>query len=119
MNKKESITEKIQKIWLGKIQKNEQLTVADLFPFSKIRLKKKRNKKKFNKYYRRYISENVREAYWGCLIATPLVGSFKKQFENLDLLNIEPLEDTPKGDLYYVDYKFPDENKEKINKKGE
>jgi hypothetical protein len=92
---------KLTKIWLEKIQKNEQLEITDLYPFSKIKLKHSiRRHKKFYKNYERYVSQKVLEAYWSCLISSPLVNSFRKSIE-LDLKVISAEEGIPKGLLIY------------------
>jgi hypothetical protein len=104
----ESKISKITTIWLDKLQNNERLTISDLYPFSKINLKKRRNKKKFDKHYIRYVKKEIYQAYWGCLFAHPLVSSFK--FPELrECNNIEPINDSPNVELVYLDYKY--ENK--------
>jgi len=101
---------KLTKIWLNKLQKNESLNIKDLYQFSKIKLKRKRIRKKFEKNYERYVSKEIKETFWGCLFAHPLVGSLKKSME-LELPNVEPMSiDLPKCVLVYPEFKYQEEN---------
>ena len=97
-----NLDNKLTKLWLDKISKNENLTIEDLYIFSKIRLKSRRAKKKFNKDYERYISKEIKEIYWGCLIATPITKSFNK-LSGFDLLKVEPMNKIPNIELIYFD----------------
>ncbi len=99
---------KLQTLWLERILANQNLGIEDLFRYSKIKLKKSRNKKKFLKHYGRYVPKNIYETYWGCVMAHPLVSSFKhvNEFPDLKPINSEGL---PKVELCYLDYKY--ENK--------
>jgi hypothetical protein len=97
--------EKLESIWTSRIMENKTLQPTDLYPYSKIKLTKKRNRKKFNKYFLRYISQYIWETYLGCVIATPLVGSFKRQIE-FALEPIIPMTDTPKAEIAYLDYVY-------------
>lgn len=99
---------RLEKIWLDKIS-NGDLTigVSDLYQFSKIRLSKKRNRKKFNKKFYRYISDEISIGYLHCLMESSLLKSFK-------LPDLDPIlkeEGDPEPILYYFDYKYD----EKIN----
>jgi len=47
-------------------------TIEDLMRFSKIRLKKKRNLKKFRKYWWRYVSERIRKEFQSKAMVTPI-----------------------------------------------
>jgi hypothetical protein len=76
----------------------------NLYQFSNINLKKKLNKKKFNKYPYRYVSKNVYDTYIGILIANPLVGYFKLMLD-FDIGEIESI-DKPNIELIFVDYKY-------------
>lgn len=102
--------DKLTQKWIEKIQSNDGLTVLDLYEFSKIKLRTSRMRKKFNKYYYRYITEEVCNTYWGVCIAGPLVNSFKRSLDlSKDLINIEPMEDTPNVELIYSDYQYKTE----------
>lgn len=90
--------------WLRKIQNGETINITDLYEFSKIKLKRNRIRKKFHKYYERYISEEIKKTYWGILFSTPLVNNFKKQMDFK--LDVEPIEGTPKVELIYIDYQY-------------
>lgn len=91
--------------WFEKLQKGDTISITDLYPFSRVRLKRSRMRKKFRKYYHRYISEEIQDTYWGILMSYPLVKTFKKQLEfNLDIV---PMDDTlPKGELVYLDFNY-------------
>lgn len=99
--------------WFKKIQKGETINITDLYEFSKIKLKRSRIRKKFHKYYERYVSEEIKKIYWDILFSTPLVNSFKKQMDFK--LDIESMEGTPKVELCYIDYQYKSNNDE--NKK--
>jgi hypothetical protein len=90
--------------WLEKIQKGETINITDLYEFSKVKLKRSRIRKKFHKYYERYVSEEIKKTYWDILFSTPLVNSFKKQMD-FKLLYIEPMKG-PKAELFYYDYQY-------------
>ena len=60
---------KLTNKFLNKLQHNETLSISDLYKFSNISLKRKRNRKKFNKHYSRYISQDVIETYRGNCIS--------------------------------------------------
>lgn len=99
--------EKLESIWISRILEEKTLRPTDLYPYSKIKLNKKRNKKKFNKHFLRYVSENIFEVYLSCIIATPIVGSFQNQID----FALEPISsDTPNVELKYLDYNY-NENK--------
>lgn len=66
-----------------------------MYEFSKIKLKRNRIRKKFHKYYERYVSEEIKKTYWGILFSTPL------DFKLLDIEHIEP-----KAELFYIDYQY-------------
>lgn len=68
--------------WLEKIQKGETINITDLYEFSKVKLKRSRIRKKFHKYYERYVSEEIKKTYWDIFFSKPL--DFK-------LLDIEPM----------------------------
>lgn len=104
-------TDKLRDNWLKKILNNENLEISDLFPFSKINLKKARSKKKFLKYYHRYVLEDVYKTYWGCLIATPLIRVYKSQAE-FDIEPITPIESMPKAKIVYLDYQYSSKENE-------
>lgn len=96
---------KLEKIWIDNIQNNNSLTINDLFEFSKINLKNKKNKKKFLKDYSRYIKKEVYDIYFGCQIATPLIRSFKLY----SALNIKPISNV-EPIITYFDIKHNDEH---------
>ena len=95
---------KLTLIWFKKIQKGETINITDLYKFSKIKLKRSRIRKKFQKYYERYVSEEIKKIYWDILFSTPIVNSFKKQMDFK--LDIESMEGTPKVELCYIDYQY-------------
>ena len=87
-----------------KLVNGEEVNVSSLYRFSKINLKKKRNKKKFDKQYTRYISKDIFDIYIGLQLTKPIINSFKRMSEFN--LNIEPIENSPKGEIIYLDYKY-------------
>jgi hypothetical protein len=99
------IKNKLTQKWVEKLQKGETINITDLYEFSKVKLKRSRMRKKFNKYYDRYVSEEVKQTYWAIRFSTPLVGSFKKQLY-FKLEDIKPMEGTPKIELIYSDYQY-------------
>ena len=66
-------SEKLESIWTSRIKEGKTIRPMDLYPYSKIKLTKKRNRKKFNRYFLRYVSRHIWEVYMGCVIATPIV----------------------------------------------
>jgi len=91
-------------IWITKIYRGEALTVKDLYPFSKVSLKRRRMRKKFDKNYLRYISDRTFQAWVGMAAVTPLAGSFQRIAEfNLES---DPGEPGAEGKLYYLDYQY-------------
>ena len=91
-------------IWITKISRGETLTVKDLYPFSKVSLKRIRMRKKFDKNYPRYISDRTFQAWVGITAVTPLAGSFQRIAEfNLESVPGEP---GSEGKLYYLDYQY-------------
>ena len=99
-------TKKLQAIWLDKLQKEERISIKDLYQFSHIKLKKKRFRKKFDKNYGKYVSEEVYKAFWGILIAQLASIGTSSQ---LGFPIVEPVEELPKGELFYLDYKYKEE----------
>ena len=81
-------------------------TFDDLKKFSKIRLKKKRNLKKFVKDYTRYVTKNIYHEYWGKTLTRPFVKNIVGSVMNMP--NLEPIseEGLPKGEIAYFDYKY-------------
>lgn len=96
---------KLTSVWLGKLQNKQNISVKDLYQFSKISLKRKRFRKKFDKNYDRYVSKEIYDTYMGCVIAHPLASTFGKM---IDLPTLEPINDLelPKIDLVYLDYQY-------------
>lgn len=80
------------------------ITIENLKPFSKIRLRKSRNKKKFLKYYYRYVSEKIYTEYQGCLVMQ-LVYKTAAQTTGLDL-TIEPGQFTEENPQYLREKKL-------------
>lgn len=73
--------------------------------YSKISLKKKRNRKKFNKYPHRYVKHHI-----FCLHrAFNSIFSLNRSLMNLDLIPVECIE-IPKGVLFFLDKKYGKEN---------
>lgn len=99
---------KLQSVWFEKLQTRQNISVKDLYQFSKISLKRKRLRKKFEKNYVTYLSKEVYETYWGCLFAYPLISSFARI---IDFPKIEPIDDDklPKVNLVYLDYQYKKE----------
>ena len=92
----------LQKIWIEKLSKGEEISSIDLKRFSNIKLKRKRVLKKFLKNPVRYISEKIWMEYFGILLAQPIAKSFKMSADFN--LSVEPI-DGPKGELFYFDKK--------------
>ena len=92
----------------NKILNNEVININDLYPYSKIKIKNKRQRKKFNKNYSRYISECVFEIYHASLLFACMF-NFSKNSMSLDLVKIDSLSDV-KPTLYYLDYTYNDQN---------
>ena len=96
---------KLQEIWTNKLSKGEDISITDLYQFSKIKLKRSRMRKKFNKYYDKYVSKEIKDTYWGIVFARPLLNSFKIYSDlgtNSDnFIHVTPIEGMPKVKLYY------------------
>ena len=91
-------------IWISRISRGETLTTKDLYPFSKISLRRRRMRKKFDKNYLRYISDRTFQAWVGMTAVSPLAGSFQRIADfNLESVPVEP---GPEGKLYYLDYQY-------------
>jgi hypothetical protein len=102
------ITNKLTQQLLEKIQNGENIGISDLYAFSKVRLKRNKMRKKFHKYYYRYISKDIYDIFFGCLISYPLVNSF---INKKDILTIEPMIPNPDCKISYIDYQYnPDSN---------
>ena len=95
-------TNKLHEIWIDKITKGENITIKDLYRFSNVKLKRKRMRKKFHKYYERYIPKNIKETYWGICMVSPLFNTFYL-YSKLDFITMTPIKDLPKGNLVYFD----------------
>jgi len=91
--------EKLHLIWFEKIKTGDKIDATDLYQFSKISLKRKRVRKKFNKHFERYVSNKIYNTYFGILCASPLVSSFK----TISDLNVEPI-GGPSGKIYYPEF---------------
>lgn len=94
--------EKLRNIWTSKLLIGETINIVDIYQFSKIRLKKKRSRKKFNKDYTRYVSEKIRLAYWGCLTSGVVYNTFKN-ISGFNLPDVEPMNGIPDIELVYLD----------------
>lgn len=101
---------KLTSKWFGKLQKGETIGVSDLYEFSKVSLKRKRIRKKFDKKYHRYVSENIYEAYIGILFATPMIGSFQKILDfDIEIVPLtHSIGGNPVGKLLYTDHIYED-----------
>ena len=97
--------DKLTQLWLERLSQNRGLEISDLYRYSKIRLKKKRNKKKFNKDYSQYVADTIRNIYWGSHISTPIANSFKRASDAICDLKVEPM-NCPKVELVYSNFKY-------------
>ena len=101
------IKNKLTQKWIEKLQKGETINITDLYEFSKVKLKRSRMCKKFHKYYDRYVSEEIKQTYWGICFSNPLVNSLKIYSDlGKDILRIEPMDETPKIELIYPDFQY-------------
>ena len=91
--------------WLNRTFQGEEITVKELCKYSRIRLNKARNKKKFFKNPYRYISKEVADEWFGFCVSSMMAKVSKKMFD-LKLPDLEPMPDLPKGNLVYFDYKY-------------
>lgn len=91
--------EKLNQIWLDKLSKNETINIKDLYQFSKINLKRKRFRKKFEKKYYKYISNELWDTYIGILLTIPIINSFKREI-NFEIPLVDSI-NKPIGKLYY------------------
>lgn len=96
---------RLQQKWFEKISRNEKITIEDLYEFSNIKLKRSRIRKKFRKYYERYVPKEICDTYRGILFASPLVNSFSK-FLDFNLEPVEPSDDMPEIKLIYPDFNY-------------
>lgn len=92
----------------NKILNNDVINISDLYPYSKIKLNRKRQRKKFNKNYSIYISDGIFEIYHASLLFACMF-NFSKKSTTLDLVKIDSLSDV-KPTLYYLDYTYNDQN---------
>jgi hypothetical protein len=98
------MNEKLISIYL----QNGEITISDLYQFSKISLKKKRFKKKFNKHYYKYVSDDIYNNYIGFLITKSLTKTVSKMCDfDLDVISMD--DPKPKIDLVYIDYQYKNE----------
>ena len=88
----------------SKILNNEVINIRDLYTYSKIKLNRKRQRKKFNKNYSRYISEGIFGIYHYELLLACMF-NFSKKSMTLDLVETDGLSDV-KPTLYYLDYTY-------------
>jgi len=95
---------KLQIKWFEKVQRGETINITDLYEFSNIKLRKSRFRKKFKKYYERYVPKEICETYRGILIASPLVNSFKRMTD----FNLEPIESENLPEIKLI---YPEMNK--------
>lgn len=92
----------IAETWINKINSGQLLSIVDLYPYSKINLKKAKNKRKFNKNYTRYVSETIRSTYWN-VSTYSLAYNVGKQMSNFNLMPEVQNFELPKVDLKYFD----------------
>lgn len=100
-------------IFYKKKEKGETFRFEDLYQFSKISLKKKRNRKKFSKDYHRYVSGHILSQYFGLNIFDTM-NKIASQTIGLDLVAIEP-SNSPTIQLGYYDFKYQDKDQEPTN----
>ena len=100
-----NVEEKIRNVWMIDFFLGKRMKVSDLYKFSKIKLKRKRMRKKFEKHYTRYLSEEVIKVYWGCLMSELASNTFKS-VSGLNLPVVEPIDGLPKGEIVYLDYEY-------------
>ena len=82
---------KLSDFQIGRLPNNP--TKDDLRKFSKIRLKKKRAKKKFDKYWYRYISDEIYAEFMGKVMMPLMATPMNYQEIVRELISIEPLPD--------------------------
>jgi hypothetical protein len=70
------------------------LTIDDLKPFSKIKLRKKRNIRKFEKHWRNYVPEYIANEFLRKMLVKPLLRRFFPSNLMNQLITIEPMENT-------------------------
>lgn len=95
----------LQVLGMEKIIQGEALSFEDLKKYSKINLRKKRNLKKFEKHYQRYVSRKIWEIYISSVIARPLLNSFKT-YSQFDIPSVLPMEKLPKIALCYLNINY-------------
>lgn len=66
-------------------------SIKDLYCFSKINLKKKRARKKFEKNYRRYVSKKIYNEYISKIICVPIMRSLNYVELGKKLIIVEQL----------------------------
>jgi len=91
------------KILIGRLP--DQPTKDDLLRFSKIRLRKKRSKKKFNKYWYRYIPDSIYAEFMAKTLVRPIINPINYAEIGKKLLHVEPL-GPPAGLVHYMDVKY-------------
>jgi hypothetical protein len=87
-----------------KVVNGEEITPQDFVEYSKIKLKKKRSIKKFNKNPYRYLSDKVKEIYFSIGVFKCAYNGMKNVF-SLELPKIIRESDSPEAKLYYLDFK--------------
>jgi len=85
-------------------------TKDDIRKFSKIRLRKKRAKKKFDKYWYRYVSDEIYAEFMAKVVVAPIARPINYQEIGRKLISVEPL---PKGAYAHID-KFRDKPTEEV-----
>lgn len=98
------IDHKLKQKWFEKLQNNESVNVTDLYEYTKIKLKRKRIRKKFDKYYYKYISDEINKLYSTITFSNSVVNTFKAQFD-IELDDIQSLNKIP-VELVYFDYQY-------------
>jgi len=97
---------KVTSIWFEKLRAKQNISVKDLYQFSKISLKKSRIRKKFEKNCEAYVSKKVYDAYIGYVINQTLLSALGK---TIDFSNVEPINRLQKINLVFSDYQYNNE----------
>ena len=99
---------KISDFQIGRLSNNP--TKDDLRKFSRIKLKKKRAKRKFEKYWYRYISDEIYAEFMAKVVVAPLRRPMNYQEIGRQLIAVEPL---PEGAYAHLNFgELPTEGNE-------
>ena len=100
---------KLSDFQIGRLPNNP--TKADLYKFSKIKLKKKRAKRKFEKYWYRYVSDKIYAEFMAKVVVAPIARPINYQEIGRKLIHVEPLPDGAFAHIKFSDK--PTEGNEK------